>query len=138
MAPDDAMSRQLQALGAFIHSQRTQAQLTLRELSERTNVSNPYLSQIERGLHEPSVRVLKAIAIGGDRRRPPPHRGPTGQPALGVPHLRRRPAHPLTSRPRSAGPTGNGATGQPAVEALGASPVPAPSHYRLADQRPGG
>ena len=63
MATDDAMSRQLQALGAFIHSQRTQAQLTLRELSERTNVSNPYLSQIERGLHEPSVRVLKAIAI---------------------------------------------------------------------------
>lgn len=62
MAPDDAVSRQLQSLGAFIHSQRTQAQLTLRELSERTNVSNPYLSQIERGLHEPSVRVLKAIA----------------------------------------------------------------------------
>jgi transcriptional regulator with XRE-family HTH domain len=63
MAPDDAVSRQLETLGAFIHSQRTQAQLTLRELSERTNVSNPYLSQIERGLHEPSVRVLKAIAI---------------------------------------------------------------------------
>src|SRR4051812_2873811 len=63
MAPDDAVSRQLQGLGAFIHSQRKQAQLTLRELSERTNVSNPYLSQIERGLHEPSVRVLKAIAI---------------------------------------------------------------------------
>jgi transcriptional regulator with XRE-family HTH domain len=62
MAPDDAVTRQLQALGAFIHAQRTQAQLTLRELSERTNVSNPYLSQIERGLHEPSVRVLKAIA----------------------------------------------------------------------------
>ena len=34
----------------------------LRELAARTNVSNPYLSQIERGLHEPSVRVLKAIA----------------------------------------------------------------------------
>jgi transcriptional regulator with XRE-family HTH domain len=63
MAPDDTVSRQLQSLGAFIHSQRTQAQLTLRELSERTNVSNPYLSQIERGLHEPSVRVLKAIAL---------------------------------------------------------------------------
>jgi transcriptional regulator with XRE-family HTH domain len=63
MAPDDAVSRQLQSLGAFIHSQRTQAKLTLRELSERTNVSNPYLSQIERGLHEPSVRVLKAIAL---------------------------------------------------------------------------
>ncbi len=34
----------------------------MRELAARTNVSNPYLSQIERGLHEPSVRVLKAIA----------------------------------------------------------------------------
>jgi len=63
MAPDDAVTRQLQSLGAYIRSQRTQAQLTLRELSERTNVSNPYLSQIERGLHEPSVRVLKAIAL---------------------------------------------------------------------------
>ena len=38
------------------------AELSLRDLAARTNVSNPYLSQIERGLHEPSVRVLKAIA----------------------------------------------------------------------------
>lgn len=52
----------LKALGRYIHEQRTQAELTLRELAERANVSNPYLSQIERGLHEPSVRVLKAIA----------------------------------------------------------------------------
>jgi transcriptional regulator with XRE-family HTH domain len=36
--------------------------LSLRDLAARTDVSNPYLSQIERGLHEPSVRVLKAIA----------------------------------------------------------------------------
>jgi transcriptional regulator with XRE-family HTH domain len=49
-------------LGQFIRAQRQQAELTLRELAARTNVSNPYLSQIERGLHEPSVRVLKAIA----------------------------------------------------------------------------
>jgi transcriptional regulator with XRE-family HTH domain len=54
--------RQLVALGELIRSQRQQAQLTLRELAARANVSNPYLSQIERGLHEPSVRVLKAIA----------------------------------------------------------------------------
>ena len=54
---------QLQVLGEFIRSQRKQAQLSLRDLSERTNVSNPYLSQIERGLHEPSVRVLKSIAV---------------------------------------------------------------------------
>jgi transcriptional regulator with XRE-family HTH domain len=62
MAADDGLN-QLQMLGEFIRSQRKQAQLSLRELSERTNVSNPYLSQIERGLHEPSVRVLKSIAI---------------------------------------------------------------------------
>ena len=36
--------------------------MSLRDLADLTNVSNPYLSQIERGLHEPSVRVLKAIA----------------------------------------------------------------------------
>ena len=60
---DDAVRQQLEALGGFIRAQRQQAQLTLRELAARTNVSNPYLSQIERGLHEPSVRVLKAIAV---------------------------------------------------------------------------
>ena len=54
--------KQLRALGDFIKAQRQMAELSLRELAARTNVSNPYLSQIERGLHEPSVRVLKAIA----------------------------------------------------------------------------
>jgi transcriptional regulator with XRE-family HTH domain len=53
---------QLESLGNLIRSQRKLAQLSLRELAERTNVSNPYLSQIERGLHEPSVRVLRSIA----------------------------------------------------------------------------
>ena len=62
MAIDDAARQQLHALGEFIRAQRQLAQLSLRELAARTNVSNPYLSQIERGLHEPSVRVLKAIA----------------------------------------------------------------------------
>lgn len=63
MSPADAAGRrQLEMLGELIRRQRQQAELTLRELAERTNVSNPYLSQIERGLHEPSVRVLKAIA----------------------------------------------------------------------------
>ena len=60
--PDAAGRRQLEALGELIRKQRQQAELTLRDLAERANVSNPYLSQIERGLHEPSVRVLKAIA----------------------------------------------------------------------------
>jgi transcriptional regulator with XRE-family HTH domain len=50
------------ALGDFIRAQRQLANLSLRQMSALTEVSNPYLSQIERGLHEPSVRVLKAIA----------------------------------------------------------------------------
>jgi transcriptional regulator with XRE-family HTH domain len=63
MSPADASgNRQLEMLGELIRRQRQQAELTLRDLAERANVSNPYLSQIERGLHEPSVRVLKAIA----------------------------------------------------------------------------
>ena len=49
-------------LGSFIRAQRQMANLSLRQLSALTEVSNPYLSQIERGLHEPSVRVLKSIA----------------------------------------------------------------------------
>jgi transcriptional regulator with XRE-family HTH domain len=60
--PESGPRAQLQALGQLIRAQRQQAELTLRELAARTNVSNPYLSQLERGLHEPSVRVLKAIA----------------------------------------------------------------------------
>jgi transcriptional regulator with XRE-family HTH domain len=52
----------LDRLGKVIRERRTQASLSLRELAARTNVSNPYLSQLERGLHEPSVRVLTAIA----------------------------------------------------------------------------
>lgn len=53
---------QKELLGEFIKSQRKLAQLSLRDLAERTNISNPYLSQIERGLHEPSVRILRSIA----------------------------------------------------------------------------
>jgi len=49
-------------LGGFIRAQRQMANLSLRQLSALAKVSNPYLSQVERGLHEPSVRVLKAIA----------------------------------------------------------------------------
>lgn len=62
MTADDPWKTQLEALGAFIRTQRQLAHLSLRDLSQRTDVSNPYLSQIERGLHEPSVRVLGAIA----------------------------------------------------------------------------
>jgi transcriptional regulator with XRE-family HTH domain len=59
---DDAARKQLESLGSFIRERRKQAQYSLRDLADRANVSNPYLSQIERGLHTPSVRVLKAIA----------------------------------------------------------------------------
>jgi transcriptional regulator with XRE-family HTH domain len=58
----DPWQAHVDALGQFIRLQRQLAQLSLRELAERARVSNPYLSQVERGLHEPSVRVLKAIA----------------------------------------------------------------------------
>ncbi len=53
---------QMQALGDFIRRQRKQANLSLRQLAERTRLSNPYLSQIERGLHQPSMRVIKLIS----------------------------------------------------------------------------
>ena len=58
----DPWREHLEALGSFIRSQRRLANLSLRDLAARTDVSNPYLSQIERGLHEPSVRVLRSIA----------------------------------------------------------------------------
>jgi transcriptional regulator with XRE-family HTH domain len=59
---EDAWTGQMQALGEFIRTQRSLARLSLRELAGLTDLSNAYLSQVERGLHEPSVRVLKAIA----------------------------------------------------------------------------
>ena len=53
---------QREALGALIRTQRKLANLSLRQLAEMTSLSNPYLSQVERGLHQPSVRVLKLIS----------------------------------------------------------------------------
>jgi transcriptional regulator with XRE-family HTH domain len=58
----DPWNAQLQALGAFIRARRQLANLSLRQLAEMTSLSNPYLSQVERGLHQPSVRVLKLIS----------------------------------------------------------------------------
>ena len=59
---DQPWQAQVEALGALLRAQRLAADLTLRELAERASVSNAYLSQLERGLHEPSLSVLKAIA----------------------------------------------------------------------------
>lgn len=59
---DDAWKAQQEALGAFIKAQRQVANLSLREMARATDVSNAYLSQIERGLHQPSVRVLRSLA----------------------------------------------------------------------------
>ena len=52
----------LQAMGAYIREQRRTADLSLRELASRTSLSNAYLSQLERGLNEPSLTVVRAIA----------------------------------------------------------------------------
>ena len=49
-------------LGAFIREQRSTARLSLRRLSELAGISNPYLSQIERGLRKPSAEILQQIA----------------------------------------------------------------------------
>lgn len=52
----------LKGLGTFIRSQRRLANMSLRQLERLTKVSNPYLSQIERGIYRPSAQVLKSIA----------------------------------------------------------------------------
>jgi transcriptional regulator with XRE-family HTH domain len=78
----------LSSLGDFIRTQRELMSLSLRKLAEMSRVSNPYLSQIERGLYTPSAQVLKGIAdaldisaetlyrqaglLGDDLRRPEP------------------------------------------------------------------
>lgn len=49
-------------LGEFIRDQRRTARLSLRKLSEQAGISNPYLSQIERGLRKPSAEILQSIA----------------------------------------------------------------------------
>lgn len=51
-------------LGGFIREQRTSAQISLRALAAKAGVSNPYLSQVERGLRRPSADILAQIAHG--------------------------------------------------------------------------
>jgi transcriptional regulator with XRE-family HTH domain len=58
----DDLDRRWHDLGEFIREQRNVGQLSLRKLSEMAGVSNPYLSQIERGLRRPSAEILQQIA----------------------------------------------------------------------------
>src|SRR5512135_1685474 len=66
MTPDslESLETRLRDLGAFIRDQRRNARLSLRKLSELAGISNPYLSQIERGLRKPSAEILQSIARG--------------------------------------------------------------------------
>jgi transcriptional regulator with XRE-family HTH domain len=58
----DPWGQQMEAMGAFIRNQRKLANLSLRQLAELTSLSNAYLSQLERGMHQPSVRVLQLLS----------------------------------------------------------------------------
>jgi transcriptional regulator with XRE-family HTH domain len=54
----------MNSIGDYIKQQREQAKISLRQLAEQAGVSNPYLSQIERGLRKPSAEILQQIAKG--------------------------------------------------------------------------
>jgi transcriptional regulator with XRE-family HTH domain len=56
------VGKTVESLGDYLKEQRVSAQLSLRQLAELAGVSNPYLSQIERGLRKPSAEVLQQIA----------------------------------------------------------------------------
>ncbi len=56
------VGKTVETLGEYLHDQRRQAQLSLRQLADQAGVSNPYLSQIERGVRKPSAEVLQQIA----------------------------------------------------------------------------
>lgn len=62
--PPESLESRWRDLGSFIRDQRRRDRLSLRKLSELAGISNPYLSQIERGLRKPSAEILQAIARG--------------------------------------------------------------------------
>jgi transcriptional regulator with XRE-family HTH domain len=62
--PKEQAKRSGAAIGDFIREQRQQGQVSLRQLARLAGVSNPYLSQIERGLRKPSAEILQQIAKG--------------------------------------------------------------------------
>jgi transcriptional regulator with XRE-family HTH domain len=58
------VGKTVESLGDYLHEQRVAAKLSLRQLAAQTGISNPYLSQIERGLRRPSAEVLQQLAKG--------------------------------------------------------------------------
>ena len=62
MTRNDAWQEHQEAWGAYLRAQRKLANLSLRQLADSAKISNPYLSQLERGMHEPSIRVIRALA----------------------------------------------------------------------------
>lgn len=62
MAGKSKVGKTVESLGDYLREQRVAAKLSLRQLAEQTGVSNPYLSQIERGLRRPSAEVLQQLA----------------------------------------------------------------------------
>ena len=98
-------ARKVATVGDFIRDQREQAQVSMRQLAARAGVSNPYLSQIERGLRDPSDQVLNAIAdslqMSADSLRPPvPDPDPNAAPSVVVAAVRADPD--LTAQQRKA------------------------------------
>jgi transcriptional regulator with XRE-family HTH domain len=92
-------------VGAFIRHQRELQDLTMRQLADLVGISNPYLSQIERGLREPSERVLEAIADNLEMsaetlKRHRPRRSETDEESAVILAIRADPA--LTARQRTA------------------------------------
>jgi transcriptional regulator with XRE-family HTH domain len=59
-----AVGQAVEDIGAYIRQQREGAQVSLRQLAKLAGVSNPYLSQVERGLRKPSAEILQQIAKG--------------------------------------------------------------------------
>src|SRR6188768_2546385 len=61
---EKAVEKAVDDIGSYIRAQRETAQVSLRQLARTAGVSNPYLSQIERGLRKPSAEILQQIAKG--------------------------------------------------------------------------
>ncbi|RCW46928.1 helix-turn-helix protein [Halopolyspora algeriensis] len=59
---NSAVNQAVSDLGSYIRTQRANAQISVRQLAKRAGVSNPYLSQVERGLRKPSAEILQQIA----------------------------------------------------------------------------